>query len=92
MDVALLARLEAAGGARWNIKAHAASPGALESQRRIDLEEVIVTADLDGPVPGIRNTQHHDGTALIERDFTVRCQYLTWDHGTWDHGAHRIGS
>jgi hypothetical protein len=53
LDAALLARLEAHGGARGDVQAHAARRGAVEAERRVGLGEVIVRADLDRPVAGV---------------------------------------
>src|SRR5471032_1461819 len=58
-DGALLARLEAHGGPRGDVQAHAVGAPALETERRIDLEKVEVRADLDRPVAAI--VHHHGG-------------------------------
>ena len=42
-----LARLEAHGGAGRNVQAHAERSGAVEFERLVDLEEMIMRADLD---------------------------------------------
>ena len=44
---------------RPDVEPHAARHGALEAQRGIDLEEMIMAADLDGPVAGIRDGQRN---------------------------------
>ena len=51
--VARLARLEAHRGAGGDVEPHAARLLAVELQRRIGFEEMIVRADLDRPVAGV---------------------------------------
>ena len=51
--LAALAGLEADRRAGGNVEPEAARLGAVEFQRRIGLEEMIVRADLDRPVAGI---------------------------------------
>src|ERR1700754_3684100 len=53
LHLAGLARLKAHGGAGSDIEPHAARLLAIEFQRRIGLEEMIVRADLDRPVASI---------------------------------------
>src|ERR1700722_10569586 len=69
--VAGLARLEAHRRAGRDIEAHAARLLALEGQGRIGLEEMIVAADLNGPVTRIRDRDRHGLAARIERDVAV---------------------
>src|SRR5918992_5941450 len=52
LDLARLPGLEADRGAGRDVEAHAVGPLALEGERRVGLEEVIVRADLDRPVAG----------------------------------------
>ncbi len=40
-----------------------------------------MTADLDRPVAGIRNTQCNAGPPLVEDEVAVRSQYFARDHG-----------
>src|SRR5690348_8895951 len=70
-DVARLPRLEAHRGAGGDVEAHAARLLAVELQRRIGLEEMIMRADLDWPVAGVRDSERHDLTARIELDRAV---------------------
>src|SRR3712207_3041306 len=51
-DLAGGAGLEADSRAGGDVEAHAARLVALEAQRRVGLEEVVVAADLDRPVAG----------------------------------------
>src|SRR5262249_56130985 len=62
---------------------------ALEVQRRIGLEEMIVRADLDRPVAGVGHRQRHGLAAGIELDLAVLDEHLAGDHGCL---AHLIGS
>src|ERR1700722_6568438 len=78
--LATLARLEAHCGAGWNVKAHAAGFGALEVQRRIDLEKVIVRTDLDRPIAAVGDGKRQRFAALIELDFAWLDEIFTGDH------------
>src|SRR5580704_11223544 len=69
--VAGLARLEAHRGAGRDVEAHAAGLLALEPQGRIGLEEMVVAADLDGPVARIGDRDRHGLAAGIEREVAV---------------------
>jgi hypothetical protein len=40
-----------------DVEAHAAGGGAVEAQRRVGLEEVVVAAHLDRPVAGVGDAQ-----------------------------------
>src|SRR5471030_2256592 len=79
-DGALLARLEAHGGPRGDVQAHAVGAPALETERRIDLEKVEVRADLDRPVAAI--VHHHGGclTAVVDADLALFEDVFAWDH------------
>src|ERR1700722_15025836 len=78
--LATLARLEAHCGAGWNVKAHAAGFGALEVQRRIGLEKVIVRTDLDRPIAAVGDGQRQRFAALVELDFARFYEIFTGDH------------
>src|SRR5271156_1060606 len=52
-----LAGLEADGGPRRNVEPEAARLRAVELERRVGLEEMVVGADLDRPVAGIRDLE-----------------------------------
>ena len=71
LHVAGLAGLEAHRGAGGDVEPHAARLLAVELQRRIGLEEMIVRADLDRPVAGIGDRQRHRLAAGIEFDLAV---------------------
>src|SRR5579859_1926689 len=75
-----LSRLEAHRGACGDIEPHAAGFLALELQRRIGLEEMIVRADLDRAVTGIGNRQRHGLAAGIELDLAVLDEQFDGDH------------
>src|SRR5438105_9094915 len=75
-----LPRLEADRGAGRDVEAHAAGFLALERERRIGLEEMIMRADLDRPVAGIGDRKLHAQPAGIERDVAVLRDDLARDH------------
>src|SRR5579883_3220450 len=66
--LAALAGLEADRRAGGNVEAEAARPGAVEFQRRIGLEEMVVRADLDRPVAGIGDLQGQRLAVLVHDD------------------------
>src|SRR5260370_27527695 len=80
LHVAGLAGLEAHRGAGGDIEPHAARLLAVELQRRIGLEEMVVRADLDRPVAGIGDRQRHRLAAGVELDFAVLDEEFTGDH------------
>src|SRR5579883_2083538 len=53
---------------------------ALELERRIGLEEMIVRADLDRPVAGVGDVERDRLAAGIELDFAVLRQDFPWNH------------
>ena len=55
VDLALVAGLEADGGAGRDVEVHPERPRAIEAQRGVDLEEVEVRADLHRAVAGVRD-------------------------------------
>src|SRR5439155_16797318 len=63
-----LPRLEPHRGSGRDIEPHAARLVAIEFQRRVGLEEMIMRADLDRPVAGIRHGESHAGAASVDRD------------------------
>ncbi|KAG5731386.1 hypothetical protein E4T56_gene19676, partial [Termitomyces sp. T112] len=63
---ALLAGFETHRGARDDVEPHAMGGGAVEAQGRIGLGEVVVRADLDGPVAGVAHHQGQGGAAGVE--------------------------
>src|SRR3984885_15011479 len=80
MHLAGLARFEAHGGAGRDIEPHAAGFLAIEFQRRIGLEEMIVRADLDRAVTGIGDRERYRLAAGIELDVAVLDEEFAGDH------------
>src|SRR5262249_53474100 len=79
-DLARLPRLKAHRGAGGDIEPHAARLFAIEFQRRIGLEEMIMRADLDRPIAGIGDRQRHRLAASVELDLAVLDEHFTGDH------------
>src|SRR3989442_13119612 len=79
-DLARLPRFKAHRGAGSDIEPHAARLFAIEFQRRIGLEEMIMRADLDRPVAGIGDRQHYRLAASVELDLAVLDEHFTRDH------------
>src|ERR1700722_8263819 len=71
MHLAGLSRFEPHGGAGGDVEAHAARFLAIEFQRWIGLEEMIVRADLDRAVTGIGDRERDRLAASIELDIAV---------------------
>jgi len=71
LHVAGLAGLEADGGAGGNVEAHAAGLFAIEFQRRVGLEEMVVRADLDRAVTSVGHRKCHRLAAGVEFDLAV---------------------
>src|SRR5207237_10098531 len=80
LHVAPLPRLETHRGACRDVEPHAAGASAVELQRRIGLEEMIVRADLDRPIARIGNRQRHRLATGIELDLAVHDEHLSGDH------------
>src|SRR6516164_759769 len=80
LHVTGLAGLETHRGAGRDIEPHAARLLAIEFQRRIGLEEMVVRADLDRPVAGIGDGQRHGLAAGIEFDLAVLDEEFAGDH------------
>src|SRR6202035_5306487 len=70
-NVARLPRLEAHRSPGRNVEPHAARLLAVEAQRRVGFEEVVMRADLDRPVAGIGDRQRHGAAALVQFDVAV---------------------
>src|SRR5262245_49515613 len=81
-DVALLTGLEADGRARRDVEAEAARLVAVEDQRVVGLEEVVVRADLDRSIAAVGDPHGHPLAPLVERDLAVEDQHFAWDHWT----------
>jgi hypothetical protein len=86
LHLAGLPGLEAHGRPGGNVEPHAARGGAVEAQRRIGLEEVVVRTDLDRPVAGVGDLQANRRTVRIQFDVSFREEILARLHG-----AHLIG-
>src|SRR6185437_15711746 len=71
LDVAGLAGLEADSGAGGDIEAHAAGFLAVELQRGVGFEEMVVRADLDWAVAGVCHCQCCRLAAGVELDLAV---------------------
>src|SRR5512146_52595 len=67
-DLAGHARLEPDRGARRDVEPEAAGRRPVEGQRRVGLGEVVVRADLDGPVPGVLHGQRDPGPPRAQLD------------------------
>src|SRR6266702_5029941 len=80
VHVAGLAGLEADGGTGGDVEAHAAGFLAVELQRRVGLEEMVVRADLDRAVAGVGDRQRHRLAAGIELDLAVLDEEFAGDH------------
>src|SRR5262245_33620289 len=79
-DLARLPRLKAHRGAGGDIEPHAARLFAIEFERRIGLEEMIMRADLDRPIAGVGNRQCHGLATGIELDLTLLDEHFTGNH------------
>src|SRR5258707_11478637 len=77
MHVAGLAGLETHRGAGGDVEAHAAGLFAVELQRRVGLEEMVVRADLDRTVAGVGDRQRHRLATGVEFDFAVLDKQFT---------------
>jgi hypothetical protein len=81
-DGALLAGLEAHGGAGGDVQAHAARGLAVEAQRAVGFAEVVVRADLDRAVTGVLHHQGQGAAPRVQRVFTLVDQKFSRNHGT----------
>jgi hypothetical protein len=79
-DRARLPRLESHRGARGDIETVATGLLAIEVERRIRLEEVIVRADLNRSVTGIAHDDLDARATGIELDVAVFDQHFARDH------------
>src|SRR5262249_59116027 len=78
---ARLPRLEAHRRAGSDVEPHAARLFSIELQRRIGLEEMIVRADLDRPIAGVRHRERHGLATGIERNVAGLDEELAGGHG-----------
>src|SRR5262249_37515994 len=79
-NVARLARLKTNGSSRRNVEPHTARLLAVELQRRICFEEMIVRADLNRPVAGVCDRQRDSLAALVEFNITLLDEEISRDH------------
>ena len=75
-----LSRIEPHRGAGGDVEPHAARLFAVELQRRIGFEEMIMRADLDRPISAIGNRERHGLAAGIEFDLAVLDEEFAGDH------------
>src|SRR3974390_895351 len=80
LHLASLPGLEPHRRAGGDIEPHAARFFAVEFQRRIGLEEMVVRADLDRTIAGIGHRQRHGLAARIEVDLSVLDEAFAGDH------------
>src|SRR3954465_6089337 len=83
LHVAGLAGLEAHRRAGGDVEAHAARLLAVELQRRVGLEEMVMRADLDRPVAAVGDGERHRLAAGVEFDLAVLDEAFTGDHEKW---------
>jgi hypothetical protein len=76
-----LPRLEPHRGAGGDVEPAAARYATVEGQRRVGLGEVVMAADLNGPVPGVADLQLHAVRAGIQLDLARGGEEFTRDHG-----------
>jgi hypothetical protein len=84
-----LTGLKAHGTSSRDIQPQPSRPAAIKPQCGVCLCEVIMAADLNWPVSGVGDMQYPSFCALVQRDFTIARQELTWDHPhvtEWVHG------
>ena len=54
---------------------------AVECQRRVRLRKVVMRADLDRAVAGIRDSELRVGRPALRLDVAAGGKNLSWDHG-----------
>src|SRR5688500_3256888 len=77
----LLPRLEPHCRAGGYVEPVAACRGAVELERAVGLEEMIVRTHLNGPVAGVGDLQRQGCAALVEGDRAGRGDDLSRNHG-----------
>src|SRR3989344_3043817 len=85
--IAALPGFETHRSAGRDIQAHTARCAALKGQRIVGLEEVVMRADLDGPVAAVGHAQADRATAGIKLDFAVLDLVFAGDHRCFTPGA-----
>src|SRR5216683_2099581 len=79
--LARLARLEAHRGAGGDVEAEAPRLVALEAERRVGLEEMVMRAHLDRPVASIGDLKLDGRTARVQFDLARLGDDFAGDHG-----------
>src|SRR5690606_24616509 len=73
--------LEPDRGARGHVQPHPVGGLPVEAQPRVGGGEVVVGADLHGPVRGVHDPQRHPRPAGVQRDGVAGVYVLARDHG-----------
>src|SRR5579872_7115817 len=79
-DLARLARLETNRRARGNVEPHTARSSAVELQRRVGFEEMVMRANLDRAVAGIGDGNRRRLAPGVERDLAVLDEHFAGNH------------
>src|SRR5690606_29802044 len=79
-DAARLPGLEAHGRAGGNVQTKPARGFAIERQRVVDLVEVVVRADLNRTIAGIRDYEHDFRAAGVQLDLAVVDEEFSGNH------------
>src|SRR5215469_13445716 len=77
-----LSRFEPYRRAGRNIESHAAGLRAIEGQRRIGLEEMVVRTYLDRSIPGIGHREGERGSIRVEDNIAVLSEDFAGNHLT----------
>src|SRR5262249_33200685 len=80
-DLLDLAGLEAHGGARGQVQAHAVGLLAVADEGAVDLEEVEVRADLHGPIAGVVDRDRDGRASGVQLDVRSVEQVFAGNHG-----------
>src|SRR5436309_16140862 len=80
LDLARLSRFETHGRAGRDIETTAARIVAVEGERRVGLEKMVVGANLDRPVAGVRDGERDARSPGIQLDIAIGRKQLTGDH------------
>lgn len=80
--LALITRFEACGIACGDVQTEAARSGTIKAQSRVGLEEMVVTADLNGTVAGVGHAEHFGFQAHIGLNEFIGAG---WKDFAWDH-------
>jgi hypothetical protein len=87
-DLARLTGLEAHGGTCRDIQPHAVGRLAVEGERLVGLEEMVVGADLHRAVARVSYSQRDGAAPDVQFDIAGGGSQFTWDHGgSWGSGG-----